>query len=130
MAEIVTLEEEKDAIGFRAGIGKAIAQVQLRRMAATFAVSRECRERGLGLAGRDPDDMDSGRFKKCPDVVTGLLDAGMPLSAEAECGLEDGDRGGDRLARGLQPVGEHVGVALVGQVATMAEASTNITHHR
>lgn len=115
---------------FRHCVGEAVAEVELRRMATPLAISRECSERRCRVPFGDRDGTDPGHPKKIADVLFGLFDARMPLAADAR-------------ATSKMAIGEVIGECALSstsasasasgsrvRIATIAEASMNITHHR
>ena len=69
---------------FRDRVRKAVAEVELSRMAAALALSRECRKSRLRPPFGDRDGQDASHLEEFADVRFGFLDAGVSLAADAE----------------------------------------------
>ena len=62
LVEIVALEQERPAVVLGHGVGKAITEVELRGVAASFAIARKRRECRLCFLRGDRNELDSSHF--------------------------------------------------------------------
>lgn len=115
LAEILPLEQECGPVAPGAGIGEAVAHVELGRVPASFPEPREGVQRALRLLAGDRDGPDPRSFEEFEDVGLALSHARMELAAEAQRRLEDGDGRRDGRARTFQRVGKRVGFGLAGK---------------
>src|SRR5205814_4613874 len=63
------------------GAGETIAEIELRRMTCSFAISRKSGESSLRIRGRDWNAFDSCDRKKFLHIGLRFADACMPFSA-------------------------------------------------
>ena len=73
------------------GVGKAITEVELRGVVGSFAVARKRKECRLCFLRSYRNEPDSSHFQKFANILFGLLDAGVPLAADAQRRLEERD---------------------------------------
>ena len=127
---ILAREQQRGPVTFRGRIGEAIGEIELGRMPPPLPVAGKRAERGFGLPVGDRDDADARGPKERADIRLGFLDAGVPFSAETERRLEiaTGEVIGAR-ARSSTSARASASASRV-RMATMAEASTNITPRR
>src|SRR5208283_72328 len=62
LVEIVALEQERPAVVLGHGVGKAITEVELRGVAASFAIARKRRECRLYCLRGDRNELNSSHF--------------------------------------------------------------------
>src|SRR5258708_1634250 len=100
---------------FRHCISKTIAHVELGRMSPAPPIAGERGERGLRLRLGNRDGADFRDTEEVANILFGLLDTSMALSADPQSSLEDGDWRSDRRESLLQQIGKRIGFRLTRQ---------------
>jgi len=102
-------------MALRHRVGKAVAEVKLRRMPASLSIPRESSKGGLYFLCGDRYRSRPGHLQKFAHVVLRILDAGTTLAGQAEHGFEESDRRSQWLARAVEHVDKGIRTGLPGQ---------------
>jgi len=115
LAEVCTRKEKRSVVALRGCISETVAHVKLGRVSASLSIACEGVEGRLCFLNGDGDRLNRGDFEKFQDIGLALCHAGMTLSADAQSGLEDGQRRGDRRSSAFQRVCQSVCFRLAGE---------------
>src|SRR5207244_1651771 len=115
LVEIVSLEQQRHATIAGYSVGETIAEIELRRMTRSFAISRKSGESSLRIRGRNWNTFDSCDRKKFLHIGLRFVDACMPFSAKSQNSLENGYRGRDGHACLFEQIGKAIGFGLATQ---------------
>lgn len=130
LRKIVADEQEWDITSLGAGIGEAVAEVEARGVAPALSVAVMREDRMTCVSAIDRHDGDFGCCQKAADLFLRLGGWNRTETTDRQCRFEDRDRRCHRGTRLFEPVYERLEMGTRWRIATIADASMNITAHR